>query len=38
MRETPGLGNESQKPGPQSGLPSAYSFAIARNIKLKMTT
>jgi hypothetical protein len=31
-----GLGNESQ--GRESGLPLAYSFAIARSIKLKMTT
>jgi hypothetical protein len=36
MRETPRI--RQRKPGPQSGLPSAYSFAIARNIKLKMTT
>jgi hypothetical protein len=36
MRETPRI--RQRKPGPQTGLSSAYSFAIARNIKLKMTT
>jgi hypothetical protein len=36
MRETPRI--RQRKPRPQSGLPSTHSFAIARNIKLKMTT
>jgi hypothetical protein len=36
MRETPWI--RQQKPRPQSSLPSAHSFAITRNIKLKMTT
>jgi hypothetical protein len=48
MRETPRIRQrkprqsqgkaKAAKPRPQSGLPSAYSFAIARSIKLKMTT
>jgi hypothetical protein len=36
MRETPRI--RQRKPRPQTGLPSAHSFAITRNFKLKMTT
>jgi hypothetical protein len=36
MRETPRI--RQWKPRPRGGLPSAHSFAITRDIKLKMTT